>query len=81
MRHKHEHIYGSYFEDSKEYPYILEIISRDDTGRNDTFEVVWEENLPINYENAEEIITKKYIAKIETHQVFDNERLIAFASF
>jgi len=63
MSYKHEHINGSYTENGKEYPYSLEVIIRDDTGRNDTFEVAWEDATPENAEAVEEKLVDEYFAK------------------
>jgi len=66
MSYKHEHINGSYTENGKEYPYSLEVIIRDDTGRNDTFEVEWEEATPENAEVVEEKLVDEYFESLRT---------------
>jgi len=63
MSYKKENIDGYYNENGKEYPYTLEVIIRDDTGRNDTFEVVWENETPANAEKVEEGLVDEYFAK------------------
>ena len=60
---KKENIDGHYNENDKEYPYTLEGTIRDETGRNDTFEVVWENESPENAEEVEEKLVDEYFAK------------------
>jgi len=66
MSYKKENIDGYYNENGKEYPYTLEVIIRDDTGRNDTFEVVWEEATPENAEVVEEKLVDEYFESLRT---------------
>ena len=63
MSYIKENIDGFYNENGKEYPYTLEVIIRDETGRNDTFEVAWENETPENVEKVEEKIVDEYFAK------------------
>ena len=44
----------------KDYPYTIEIITRDDTGRNDTVKVVWEGLAPKHRESVEDQIILDY---------------------
>jgi len=63
MIYKKEIIDGYYKENGKEFPYTLEVIIRDETGRNDTFEVVWEDEMPDNTEEVEEKLVDEYFEK------------------
>ena len=63
MSYKIENIDGYYNENGKEYPYTLEVIIRDETGRNDTFEVAWEDEIPDNAEDVEERLVDEYFEK------------------
>ena len=67
MNYKKENIDGYYNENGKEYAYTLEVIIRDDTGRNDTFEIVWENETPANAEKVEEGLVDEYFEK--QHQI------------
>jgi hypothetical protein len=60
MSYKKENIDGYYNENDKEYPYTLEVIIRDETRRNDTFEIVWENDFPDNNEDVEERLVDEY---------------------
>ncbi len=51
-------------ENDKEYPYTLEVIIRDETRRNDTFEIIWNDDVPDNNEDVEEILIDEYFEKI-----------------
>jgi len=74
MSYKIENIDGYYNENGKEYPYTLEVIIRDETGRNDTFEVAWEDEIPDNAEDVEERLVDEYFEK-QNSIVSNDEKL------
>ena len=63
MKHITEYITDGYTDPDtgKDYPYIIEIITRDKTGRNDTVRVVWDEVTPRHRESIEDQIIQDYI--------------------
>jgi len=63
MKHITEYITDGYTDSDtgKDYPYTIEIITRDKTGRNDTVRVVWDEVTPKHRESIEDQIIQDYI--------------------
>ena len=74
MHYIKETIDGYYNKNGKEYPYTLEVIIRDETGRNDTFEVAWENETPENVEKVEERLIDEYFEK-QKSIVSDQDKL------
>jgi len=60
---KSERLKGFYYQNGKEYEYTLEAVIRDDSGRNDTFDVIWECEQPDDAESAEEAVVDEYFEK------------------
>ena len=63
MKHITEYITDGYTDSDtgKDYPYTIEIITRDKTGRNDTVRVVWDEVTPKHRGSIEDQIIQDYI--------------------
>ena len=62
MKHITEYITDGYTDPDtgKDYPYIIEIITRDKTVRNDTVRVVWDKVTPKHRESIEDQIIQDY---------------------
>ena len=52
----------------KSFSFTIEAIIRDDTGRNDSFEVVWENDTPDNAEEAEEEVINGFLQQQQQQQ-------------
>ena len=63
MKHITEYITDGYTDPDtgKDYPYTIEIITRDKTGRNDTVRVVWDEVTPRHRESIEDQLLLDYM--------------------
>jgi len=75
IRSKSEAFEGVYHRNCREYPYTLETIIRDETGRNDTFDVIWEDEQPDDAESAEEAVVDEYFEN-QVSAMSDYDKLI-----
>ena len=78
MSNKSETMEGYYHQNGREYPYTLEAVIRDESGRNDTFDVIGKDGQPDDADSAEEAVVDEYFRK-EVRPVSDyTKRLTPF---
>ena len=63
MSNKSETMEGYYHQNGREYPYTLEAVIRDESGRNDTFDVIGKDGQPDDADSAEEAVVDEFFRK------------------